>query len=401
MTTVPGVAGHWDQSMSDGSAAPKISDYTANQWTQKLTLTPAEQQALESQQAIQQKQSTLALGLQDQVQKTMAGGFTAPTMEQYMSGVGKTNQNFGGFTPYGVGDTDQSQINAGSFTRGAMPLQQGLRSSAQRLDLNAPQFSDANAQQGAQAAYDSSHSLIADQQQQDTTHLDNQLRLQGLQPGSEAYNNAYQNLQRTQAQQNNNLASQATLTGNQMANANYASSLAGYGAKNAAYGQQYGQDANTMTTNNAARSQTLTNGLSQYQAALQGQTAYNTAQNQAYTQTLAAYGANQSAQQASNAAQQQAYNQGLGSYGTAYQSALQNYLQPLNNMQAVLGGNQVAMPNMPGFAASGVTKGADMSGATAAQGSWNQGIYNSDVASANSTNAAGAGAIAAIAAAFI
>jgi hypothetical protein len=254
---------------------------------------------------------------------------------------------------------------------------------------------------GTQAAYKSATELLMPQMQQDTQKLDNQLRLQGLTPGTEAYNNAAQNLQRTQAQSLNQIANQSVLTGNQMANTNFASVLAAYGAKNSAIGQQYGQDASTFNTSNAARSQALQNSLANYQAALQGQTAYNTSQNQAYGQALAGYGANVNAQQMSNQAQQQAYNQAQQSYGTAYSSALNNYLQPLNAMNSVLTGQQVQQPNMPSFATAGYTGGADMTGATNAQGSWDQGIYNSNQASAAGTNAAGAGTIAAIAAAFI
>lgn len=327
-------------------------------WTQTLTLDPLQQKALNDQMAIQSNQSALAKQLQGTVASRMEGGFTAPQLDSYLSGVGKVNQTIGGFNPSGpVTNTN-------------------FRSSAQGVDINAPQFDASTAAAGAKAAYGASTDLLKDQWAQDTQALDNKLRLQGLQPGTEAYNTAVQNLQRVQAQQQNQLADQAVVTGNNMANQNYSSALAGFGAKNTAIGQQYGQDVNTFNTG-------------------------NNAQNQDYTQALARFGANQSSQLASNQAQQQAYEQALGKYGTAYSSAYQDYLQPLNSLNAVLNGNQVQMPGMPSFATAGYTPGADMSGATAQQGSWNQGIYNANQASAASTNAAGASSIAAIAAAFI
>ncbi len=443
--------------------------------SETIALSPEQQQALNAQQNITNNQSQLAQTLQGQVSSTMANGFQAPQLSSYLQGVGQTNQNFGGFDPSGVGSVNQQMTNAGMFTRGDQGVSQNLQTGANPLDqnlqtganpvnqnfssgaqgvntnaagavapagsanLNTPQFSDATAQSGAQSAYNAAHSLIADQQQQDTTNLDAQLRLQGLTPGTQAYNNAAQNLSRTQDQQNDDLASQAVQVGNNEANQNYASALAGYnsnlGAQNQAYtqnantfalgnsalGQQYGQDAstfnlgnaaqnqaysqgaNTVAQNNAAssqqsansinaynaqnaaRSQALNNSLSQYQAALQGQSAYNTAQGQAYNQALAGYGANQTAQQNSNAAQQQAYQQAMGTYGTAYQSAMQNYLQPLNSMNAVLNGNQVSMPSFGNYATAGTTPGTDYLTAANLTGQYNSAQNAANNASSSST----------------
>lgn len=411
-------------------------------WTQNVSLSPDQQASLDAQQKTQLNQSQLAQGLQGQVASTMASGFNAPSMNDYLSHVGSVNSNFGGFTPYGVGATDQSQINVGNLIGGnqavsqnlrtsANPVDQRLQSSGQHLntdaasavsgagqtDLNAPQFSDATAQAGASAAYGASTALLKDQWAQDTKALDEKLRLQGLTPGTEAYNTAAQNLSRTQAQQQNALANQAVVTGNSMANQNYASALSGYQARNdaqnqaygqsantftlgnAAKGQQYGQDAstftanndaanqqygrdaNTMSLNNSARTQNLSNALSVYGAQLQGQQAYNQSQNQAYNQALAAYGADTAAQQASNQAQAQQYQQALSNYNTAYNSAYQNYMTPLNSMNAVLTGNQVQNPNFGSFGQAGYVNGTDYS--TAAQ---NLGQYNSAAAAAKSAS---------------
>jgi hypothetical protein len=286
-----------------------------NNWTQNITLSPSEQAALTDQQSIQANQSHLAQTMQGQVASTMKDGFNAPKLTDYTKDVGAVQQHFDGFNPNGVNPVNQ----------------------------NAPQFSDATAQAGAQAAYHSQMDLLQPQMDQDTKNLDSKLRLQGLTPGTEAYNTAAQNLGRTQSATQTQVANQAVLSGNQMANTNYASSLAGYGAGNAAQGQAYGQ-------------------------------------------SLAGYGADQSAVQASNAAQGQAQSQSLQNYGTAYSSALQNYLQPLNSMNAVISGQQVQSPTMPSFASAGYTPGADQTGATSALGSWNQGLYNSQAASAANSN---------------
>jgi hypothetical protein len=79
-------------------------------------------------------------------------------------------------------------------------------------------------------------------------------------------------------------------------------------------------------------------------------------------------------------------------------TALQN--QPLNMLNAVRTGSQVTNPQFTSVPQQGQTSGANMSGATAAKGQFDQGLYNSGVASANSGNAATMGAIGTAAAMF-
>lgn len=414
-------------------------------WTQNITLTPAEQQALNSQQAIQQNQSSLAQGLQGQVASTMANGFTAPDMSTYTSGVPSIGTGYTGFNPTaaGVGAVDQTKINPSTYTGAytglnqnltttANPLQSSVTSAAVKTDPNAytaaagsvnlaaPTFDQSTADAGTAAAYKASTGLLTDGWAQDTSNLDSKLRAQGLTPGTVAYNNAMQNTLRVQGQQQDQLANQAVVTGNQLANTNYASALAGYnsgnaaqnqaytqglssfGAANTAAGQQYsqamgnatlnnsaaaqqyGQDLSTFNANNAAATQGLTNGLAQNTAALQNQSAYNTAAGQAYSQALGTYGTGQQAITNANAAQQQSYAQAMQQYTTAYQNAYQNYLQPLNSMNAVLTGQQVASPSMPSFTAAGYTPGADLTGAASATGAYNSAAAAQSAASGSS-----------------
>lgn len=406
-----------------------------NQWTNNVSLSPEQQSALDSQLQVQANQSNLAQTLQGQVANTMSTPYQAPDRNSYTSNLSSVNTNFSGFNPTGVSAVNQSTYDPKYATMGSQPLNQtfnggpgvntnfaggpnqnldasGAVASAGGVDRNAPQFSDANAAAGAKAAYEGATALLNDSWAQDATALDNKLRLQGLQPGTEAYNNAVQNQDRVVAQQKNALAQQSVAQGNAMANQNYASALAGYKAGNeaqnqgysqaantyalgntaaatqygqnaqsfqlgnAAQNQQFGQNAQTFGMTNDARTQDYNNALALYNAQLAGQAAGNNAQNQAYNQALAGYGANATAQQNSNAAQQQAYQQAIQNYGLDSQSSLQQYQMPLNNMNAVLSGQQVQTPSFPSFASAGYTPGTDVLGATAAQGSWNQGIYN-------------------------
>jgi hypothetical protein len=167
-----------------------------------------------------------------------------------------------------------------------------------------------------------------------------------------------QNLQRTQGQTLANAASTATVTGNDMANQNYQSSLAGYNAGNDAQNQVYSQGSNT------------------YQNALAGYDAKNAAQNQAYTQGSNTYQNDLAGYQAGNAAQNQAYTQGADSYALNYNAALKNYMQPLDSMNAVLNGQQVVNPtfNTPNSTA-GQAQGANILGAVQNQGQYNSAMY--------------------------
>src|SRR5690606_24668547 len=127
---------------------------------------------------------------------------------QFDNTAGSANQGFQPVDTSGVGTTNQTfqQIANG-------PQQQagfgGFSGSGTSTNVNAPQFSDATAQQGRQAAFDANTEMLKPQMEQDTKNLDAQLRLQGLMPGTEAYNNAAQNLSRTQGQQLNQIANQS------------------------------------------------------------------------------------------------------------------------------------------------------------------------------------------------
>lgn len=236
----------------------------SGQWTQKIELTPEQQAALDSQMKIQMNQMGLAQGLQAQVAEMMKSGFVGPELQAYMDKVG-----------------------------------------------DVPEYNDAWRNQNIQSAYNLGYDLNKDQWSQQQKSGETQLRLQGLTPGTEAYDNAMQNIFRTQNAAKSNLTNQSILTGSQLADSAYQRQLAG--------------------------------------------------QNQQFAQ----------AQQG---------------YQTAYTAALQKYLQPLNNMNAVINGQQVGMPQFPQYAQAGNPGGINYTGATSALGDWNTGVYNSQVGAANSSN---------------
>ena len=128
------------------------TDNGNNRWTQNISLSPSQQAALTDQQTIQANQSHLAQTMQGQVASTMAGGFNAPALSDYTKGVDPVHQHFDSFTPTGVNNVNQ----------------------------NAPQFSDATAHAGAEAAYHSQMDLLQPQMDQDTKNLDSKLPIFSL-----------------------------------------------------------------------------------------------------------------------------------------------------------------------------------------------------------------------------
>ena len=121
------------------------------------------------------------------------------------------------------------------------------------------------------------------------------------------------------------------------------------------------------------------------QAALQGLGVDMQANNQGYGQAL------QSGQFANQAAGQN-FNQGLqaGQFGnTAQQQALaQAYQlrgQPINEISALMSGSQIQNPQFQGYQGGNVAP-APIANATAQQGAWNQGLWNSQAAQADNAN---------------
>lgn len=68
-TTIPG---YWTGATSDGTERPSLEDFTTTDWTQRITLDPAEQRQLDSQRNIQSNFDNIATGLLGDVYNSMA-----------------------------------------------------------------------------------------------------------------------------------------------------------------------------------------------------------------------------------------------------------------------------------------------------------------------------------------
>jgi hypothetical protein len=187
--------------------------------------------------------------------------------------------------------------------------------------------------QAQDAAYNQATSRLDPQWKTAEQQKDTQLRNQGLTPGTEAYDNA-------------------------MRDFNF--------AKNDAYSQ----------ARNSAVSQGLAAEQAQFGMGLQAnQTGFNQALNQG---------------QFANTAAGQNFSQGLQSgqfQNTAAQNALaqqaQLYNMPLNQLTALMSGSQVTNPQFGQSPQQQTVAGPNYLGAAQATGQYNQGLYNSQVASDN------------------
>ena len=280
---VPGKEGHYTME------APNREDfYGPEQWTMNTTLTPAEQKALESQQAIKQGRSDIALGMLPHAQEAITTPIDYESMQQY--GNTPTASEFGR-----MGDAPQLQTE---FDRSGIPEMptynqeyvQNIQNQA--LDYMRPEM---------QAAQES---------------LDAQLAAQGITPGSEAYDRAQRRLADQQSRDQYNALNTAMSQGNQM----YANQLA-------ANSQGFGQNMAAFQFGNNAKAQQQ--GLNQNALGFNNQIA-----NQEFGQQ----------QQIAN------YENNLRRMQIAEAQMRQQH--PLNNMNALMTGQQVAMPNMPQYNAA-------------------------------------------------
>lgn len=295
-------------------------------WTQNTNLTPAAQRALDSQMSMQQGRSDIA----NSMMGTAGKAITTPINYNSVQGWGQGYQGAGVNTRY---QTNAINNSADMQTRGIggsgmyQPVANSMYQQAtSRLD---PRFSQAQGD------------------------LDARLAAQGISRNSKAYNRSQNNL----SMQRNDAYNQAMNSATQ-------------GGIAAASAMQ-GMDINQMNTqNNALMNQ---QGLSQQAGNFYNQAVNygNQAQNQAYSQAMG----------------QSAYANQLRQAQVAEQIQAQN--NALNNMNALMNGQQVSMPSMPGFQNATQYGGTNYFGAAQAQAGFNQDQTNATNAQ-NANNQSGA-----------
>ena len=343
-------------SWSSAATTDPATGKPVTQWTQNTQLDPRLQQALDSQINMQNQRSGMAEGLMDRVQNE----YSTPMQWGNLPAWGTTPnaQNLGTYTDPSSGQPQQQNFDT---SRSSAPqLQTGLNfGGVQSVDSAAQARSSAE-----DAIYKSATSRLDPQWQQRQTDLETQLANSGISRNSDAYSKAMSdfNSQRTDAY---NQAQMSAVTGGG-AEAQRSQSM-DLGLRQQEVGEigQQGQFANTaqgqqFTMGQQARDQQQAAQQAAWQQSLAGGQYGLSQQQQAFGQQQAANTLNfgQQAQQATmqNQQRQQQLTEAMQQRGFS-----------LNEIQALLNGQQVSMPQFSGYSQAGNAGGVDYSGAAASQ----------------------------------
>jgi hypothetical protein len=361
------------QSWNTSATTDPATGQSVTQWTQNNTLAPGLQSALDAQIGLQNDRSRLASGFMDRVSSEYARPFDFASLPQMTeaNAVGNLQTRATDYTPgistaFGFGGP-QGNVQTESLQRG---LNTGDNPNLPQIDSG---YRDRVADQLMQRMQPT-HNY---QQQQLETRLANQ----GFTVGSEAYNRALNELQQRQANERFNALDMAgneaqrlfgmqmgsrqqafneDVTGgnftNQAANQAFNQGLQAGQFRNQAIGQEYNQNLGAAQFQNQALGQASALDLARMQA-----------QNQAAAQQ---YGLNQQFADSRNRLRQQAIAEQMQRRGMS-----------LNEMNALLSGQQVSMPQMPSFAAAQRAETPNILGAT-------QMGYDAALGAANAQNAA-------------
>lgn len=352
------------------------------QWTQNNTLAPGLQQALDAQVGTQLGRSQLASGFMGRVADEYAQPFDYSNLPQMAqaSAPGSLQTRTADYTP-GL---------ATGFNFGSPQTSVGTESVQRSL---------ATGDNPALPQYDSSfRDTVANQlmQRMQPTHdyqqrqLESRLANQGFTVGSEGYKRALDELNQRQSAERFNALDQSGQEAQRLYNMGMGSrqqafneDVSGGQFANQAANQAFNQNLQAGQFGNQAMQQMYNQnmGAAQFQNQALGQAsaldlARMQAQNQALTQQA---GVNQSFADAQNRLRQQAIAEQMQRRGMS-----------LNEMNALLSGQQVSMPQMPSFQAAGRAETPNILGATQMGYDAQLGAYNAQQAGLNNLLGAGA-----------
>lgn len=324
------------------------SGQTVTAWTQNTALTPESQRALDSQLQMQQGRSDIANSLMPSAQEAITTPIDYDSFQQMSQA--PTASNFQSLGPAQAMQTSfqPTQSMPGQFKAENLPAMPTFDRKFVGDMLN------------------QSLDYMRPDQERAQNSLETKLVNQGLSRGSEAYNNAYRQMMDQQSRDKYNALQTAFTQGNQMFN-------------------------NQLNANNQAFNQQNQSWLNNFNL---GNTSFNQAQ------ALAAFG-NQARQQDfanqqnvaqfnnTNALNQFNQQQSIANYNNNLRQqqiaeAQQRQLQPLNNINALMSGQQVAMPSMPSFNANQASQPVNYLGAAQMQGNYGLQAQSMNNASANS-----------------
>jgi hypothetical protein len=329
------------QTWQSASMIDPATGKPVTQWTQNTSLDPKLQAALDAQQNVDMSKSQLAQAQIGRAGEAMANPFDWSNLQAGGSAVQAGNLDPSQYMTTGAGQGIMSGFNAG----GPVP--------------------DAGGDMGRQRTEQALMARMQPQNAQAQSALEGKLQNMGLTRGSEAWKRESQNLSDQQSRQ----AFDAMQTAGTEQQRNFNMALQGQG-------QQYQQNLGQATFGNQAQAQ----GFGQQQAANQ----------QNFGMMSGAGAQNFQQQMASSQYQNQLRQQQIA-------EQMQQRQMPLNEMNALLTGAQVQMPNMPSFNTSQSAGGANYSGAAQSQYSAGMDAYNAKQQQ-NQALMSGIGSVAGIAA---
>lgn len=319
---------------------PSTGQYL-NTWTQNTNLTPEAQQALDSQLELQQGRSDLAGSLLGRAQDEYGQPMDWSQFTQLSGG------------PQAHDYTQNGSPNVPNYS--PEQIQRNLDTS----NLQGVNSADKYYNQAGDAIFNQWQARNEPQFTKDTDALRTQLYNQGLKEGDAAYDDAMRKLQQNQNDARQQASYQATI---------------GAGSE-------------------ASRMQGMDLGLrgQQFNEAQAGGAFANSAAAQALQQQLG-IGSQQYNQQLSNAQlgdtrQQNTFNEGMTASNYQNQLRQQQIAEEmqrrgfsLNEINAILSGQQVGMPSMPNFNTAAASQPVNYSGAAQQQGQHDLDVFNAQQA---------------------
>lgn len=373
------------QSWTTSATVDPSTGQPVTAWTQNTSLAPGLESALNDQMALQAGRSQLAGGFMGRVGQEYAQPFDwrgLPQMAQ-LNGPAQVGTSVADYTPGLTASVNQQGLRqnfdpmTGALARTVQG--EGVQRGLQTGDNPAlPQFDSSYRDTVAQSLMERMVPVHERQQNQ----LETQLANQGFTVGSEGFKRAMDELQQRQASERYNAldaagqeaqrlfqmgmgarqqAFQEDVTGGQFSNAAanqaFQQGLAGNQFQNQATQQAFNQAMGANQAFNQAAGQ-------QFQQELAGNQFRNQALGQASALDIARMNAQNQAM-----AQQQALNQQYAAFQNQLrQQAIAEQMQrrgmSLNEMNALLSGQQVSMPQMPSFMAAQRAETPNILGAT-------------------------------------
>lgn len=359
----------WSQSqVVDPSTGQNVT-----KWTQNTSLTPELQSALDAQMGVQNARSQQAQDLIGRMQSEFGQTMDWSGLPAWQSGpqAGQLDAMTSGF---GFGPRQQ-RIDT---SRQQVP---GLQTGLDFSGAQGVQGADQNRQKAEDAIYQSATSRLDPRFNQQQRAMETQLANQGITQGSDAYRQAMENFGQTkndayqQAQMGAITGAGAEAQRNQAMDLGLRQQQVGeIGSQgqfgNTALGQMFG-------FGNTARGQQLSAQDQAFNQGLAGSTYGLAQQQQAFGQNQQAGAQNFQQQMAASQFQNQMRQQQL-------QEAMAQRGFSLNEMNALLSGQQVQSPQFAGYGQAGIAQTPDYLGAL-------QGQYGAQVDASNASNAQAAG----------